>query len=169
MSNDRSRKVILTAYFDEADTHGPAPTVILSAFVGHAIQWQIFGNKLTKIQRKFGFQVFHTEHFKRRAGEFSGWSDEKRAQLIDALIKLVRENLIAGISVHLERDRYLNEYRSEPFPKKLHKDSQYGVCFRGCLGALLSIMEDRGNKDILNVVMERGIKMRVIANEYFMT
>jgi hypothetical protein len=148
--------VILTAYFDEADTHGAAPTVILSAFLGDALGWQRFEKKLAKIQRKFGFKIFHAKDFKGRDGEFSGWSVAKCVQLNDALIKLVRETLIAGISVHLERDRYLNEYRSEPFPKKLHKDSQYGVCFRGCLGAMLKIMADRGNQDRLNIVMEDG-------------
>jgi hypothetical protein len=30
--------VIFTAYFDETDTHGPAPTAILAAFLGHAYQ-----------------------------------------------------------------------------------------------------------------------------------
>jgi hypothetical protein len=148
--------VILTAYFDEADTHGPAPTVILACFVGHAYQWERFEKRLVKLRRKFGFTVFHTKHFKSRSGEFSGWSDTRCEELIAALIQLVSRSLIGGISVHLERDRYLNEYRAPPIPRKLHLDSQYGVCFRGCLGALLEILEERGNKDRLNVVMECG-------------
>lgn len=148
--------MILTAYFDEADTHGPAPTVILACFVGHAYQWERFEKRLIKLRRKFGFTVFHTKHFKSRSGEFSGWSDARCQELIRALIQLISRNLISGISVHLERDRYLNEYRAAPIPKKLHLDSQYGVCFRGCLAALLKILEERGNKDRLNVIMERG-------------
>lgn len=148
--------VILTAYFDEADTHGPAPTVILACFVGHAYQWERFEKRLIKLRRKFGFTVFHTKHFRSRSGEFSGWSEPRRQELIAALIQLVSKYLIGGISVHLERDRYLNEYRAPPIPRKLHLDSQYGVCFRGCLAALLEVLEERGNKDRLNVVMERG-------------
>jgi hypothetical protein len=150
--------VILTAYFDEADTHGPAPTVILSCFVGHAYQWDRFEKRLIKLRRKFGFTVFHTKHFKSRSGEFSGWTEARCQELIAALIQLVSATLMGGISVHLERDRYLNEYRAPPIPQKLHLDSQYGVCFRGCLAALLEILEERGNKERLNIVMERGHK-----------
>jgi hypothetical protein len=42
--------VIFTAYFDEADTHGAAPTVILAAFLGHAFEWRRFEQKLAKLQ-----------------------------------------------------------------------------------------------------------------------
>lgn len=148
--------VILTAYFDEADTHGPMPTIILSCFVGHAYQWQQFESELTKLQKRFGFKVFHSKHFRSKRGEFSGWSDHKRHNLVVALTDLISTTLISGISIHLERDRYLSEYRSPPIPRKLHLDSQYGVCFRGCMGALLQNMQERGNTDRLNIIMENG-------------
>jgi hypothetical protein len=38
----------------------------------------------------------------------------------------------------------------------MNLDSQYGACFRVCLGRLLSLLEARGNRDIMNVVTERG-------------
>jgi hypothetical protein len=31
--------VLYTAYFDEADTHGSAPTVIMASFLGTTRQW----------------------------------------------------------------------------------------------------------------------------------
>jgi hypothetical protein len=35
--------VLYTAYFDEADTHGPAPTIIMAGFLGSRAQWEVFG------------------------------------------------------------------------------------------------------------------------------
>jgi hypothetical protein len=71
---------------------------------------------------------------------------------------LVRDELTEGVTVALERDRYLNEYRAVPIPKKMNLDSQYGVCFRACLTHLLDMMAARGNRDSLHIVIERGHK-----------
>jgi hypothetical protein len=48
--------VIFTAHFDEADTHGPEPTIIMAAFLGHAYQWRRFEMKLGRLQSKHGPQ-----------------------------------------------------------------------------------------------------------------
>ena len=60
--------VIFTANFDETGTHGPTPTAILAAFVGHAYQWQRFNVKLSRLQTKYGFKIFHAVEFKAKKG-----------------------------------------------------------------------------------------------------
>jgi hypothetical protein len=148
--------VIFTAYFDEADTHGPAPTVIMAAYVGHAYQWVRFEKKLSRIKSKYDFTIFHAKDFKGRTGEFKGWSIEKCDFLIADLMDLVRYNLTEGIVTSLSRDRYVNEYLAPPIPKKFRHDSQYGACFRVCLGRLIGLMENRNNRDRINIVIEDG-------------
>jgi hypothetical protein len=148
--------VIFTAYFDEADTHGPSPTVILAAHVGHVRQWARFHKKLRALQKRRRFKIFHAKDFKARVGEFDGWSDEQCAGLISDLTRLVKNTLTEGITVHLERERYLNEYRAPPIPKKMNLDSQYGVCFRACLGQLVDFLAKRNYRDRLHIVMEGG-------------
>jgi hypothetical protein len=148
--------VIFTAYFDETDTHGPAPTVILAAFLGHAFQWRRFEKKLAKIKVREGFTVFHAKDFKARAGEFSGWSDDKCERLINKLTLLVQRTLTEGLTIALTRERYLTEYRSQPIPRKMNLDSQYGVCFRACMARLFDVMAEHNYQDRLNVVMEDG-------------
>ena len=81
--------VNFTAYYDEADTHGPSPTVIMAGLVGHTYQWRRFETKLSRIQKEFAFSLFHAKEFKARRAEFKGWSDDKRSQLIETLIDLV--------------------------------------------------------------------------------
>jgi hypothetical protein len=148
--------VIFTAYFDESDTHGQSPTVILSANIGHAFQWRRFDSKLGKIREKYGFKIFHAKDFKARSREFSGWSSERQNELVDDLTELVKKTLTGGVTVFLEHSRYINEYRAPPIPKKMNLDSQLGVCFRACMGHLIRIMEKNGYHDRLNIVMERG-------------
>jgi hypothetical protein len=148
--------VIFTAYFDEADTHGPSPTIILAAHIGHAYQWRRFEIKLKPLQGQYGFTIFHVKDFKARTKEFSGWDDQKCDRLVSDLTDLIRENLTLGMVVFLEHRRYMNEYRAPPVPRKMNLNSQYGVCFRACLRELLRVIKARKYRDNLNIVMENG-------------
>jgi hypothetical protein len=161
--------VIFTGYFDESDTHGPAPTVVLSAFVGHAYQWRQFERKLSRLQKRDGFTIFHAKDFKAKAGEFNGWSDEKCLRLLTELAHLVRDHLTEGMTIALERERYLNEYRAPPIPKKMTLDSQYGVCFRACLYQLISIMEKGATETSCMSSSKMVITTFGIVSEFLMT
>jgi len=125
--------VIFTAYFDESDTHGPTPNVVMAGFVGTPYQWERFDKRLAKLQKRHGFSIFHSTEFKARKGEFAGWTDEQSKALIDDLVALVRDKLTMGLACTLPHDRFMQEYRAPPIPKKMMLDSQYGACFRGCL------------------------------------
>lgn len=150
--------VIFTAYFDESGTHGPAPTVTMAGFLGHTYQWRRFETKLARLQKQHRFKVFHAKHFKQQRGEFEGWSDAKCVQVIEDLTELVKNNLTMGLMISLDRDRYINEYRAPPIPKKMNLDSQFGACFRGCLAYVLRRLEARGQCERLNIVFEYGHK-----------
>jgi hypothetical protein len=155
-ARQRGKQLIYTAYFEESNTHGPSPTVIMACFLGHARQWELFGRRLRAIQRRDGFTIFHSTEFKGKKGAFAGWSGDKGMRLVHDLTELVRDNLTEGVTVHLEHERYLNEYRKPPVPKKMNLDSQYGVCFRACIAHLVSIVVADGKKHLLNGIIEEG-------------
>jgi len=148
--------LLYTAYFDEADTHGPSPTIIMAGIVGTARQWGIFQRRLRALQRRDGFSIFHVSEFKSKSGDFRGWTDAKGAQLVSDLTELVRDNLTESLMVHLEHRRYVDEYRAPPIPRKMSLDSQYGVCFRACLRQLLEIVMSADKRHWLNIVIEAG-------------
>jgi hypothetical protein len=127
-SLDRGRLfLIFTAYFDESDTHGPAPNLIMAAFLGSARQWELFGRKIRALQRRDGFKVFHAKDFRAATGEFRGWSQPKRERLLNDLAVAIRDGLTEGVTVALPRALYEREYRSAPIPKGMRLDSQYGI------------------------------------------
>ncbi|HEV8680068.1 MAG TPA: hypothetical protein VGQ90_11890 [Stellaceae bacterium] len=148
--------LLFTAYFDESDTHGSAPTIIMSAFLGHARQWEIFGRKLRTLQKTEHFSIFHGKEIKAGAGEFLGWELTKRMSVVNKIADLVRDELEDGIAIHLEYDRYINEYRGSYTPRGVALDSQYGVCFRMLLSYLVNALTATGKKHNLHVVLERG-------------
>lgn len=150
--------LIFTAYFDESDTHGPAPDLILAAFLGTSRQWQLFERRLKGLQRRDGFKVFHAKDFKSRHGEFEDWSNAKGTRLVGDLAKLVRDGLTEGLTVTLPRAQYEAEYRAPPIPKGMNLDSQYGVCFRVCLDRLIAIIGRDQKPHKLHIVIEDGHK-----------
>lgn len=157
--NPEQRFLLFTAYLDEADTHGDAPTIIMGGFLGTARQWELFERRLRALQRRDGFSIFHGKEFRHKEGEFRGWDDAKCGLLVENLTEIVRDELTEGLTVHLEHDRYIKEYWSLPFPRKMPRDTQYGLCFRACLRHLIAIaLENRSKKHKLHVVLERGHK-----------
>src|SRR5258708_27532975 len=128
----------------------------MAGFLGTTRQWEIFARRLRGLQRRDGFSIFHGNEFKSKSGEFAGWLDTKCMKLVEDLTTLVRDHLTEGLTVHLERDRYLNEYRAQPVPRKMTLDSQYGVCFRACMRQVLEIIWQDGKRHRLDVVIEDG-------------
>jgi hypothetical protein len=157
-TDDQHRPVIFTAYFDESDTHGPAPNVVIAGFVGTPHEWERFDRRLTKLQRRYGFSIFHSTEFKNRKGDFAGWSNDQSMALIDDLTALVRDKLAIGLACTLPYDRFMQEYKAPPIPKKMALDSQYGACFRGCLAHLVDFIQARGPNTKINIVLEDGHK-----------
>jgi hypothetical protein len=150
--------MIYTAYFDESDTHGPTPNIVMAGFVGNAYQWERFSKRLAKLQHKHKFSIFHATEFKARKGDFSGWSDDQAMALINDLVELVRDKLTMGLTVSLEHERFIKEYRAPPIPKKMALASHYGACFRGCLGHLVDFAQARDDGTKINIVFEGGHK-----------
>jgi hypothetical protein len=154
--------MLYIAYFDEADTHGPTPTIIMAGFLGSVPQWDTFGRRLRRLHRRDGFSIFHANEFKAKTGEFAGWDDAKCMKLVNDLTELVRDNLTEGLTVHLEREHYLNECRTPPIPKKMTLGSQYGICFRACMRQLLESIWGDGKRHRLDVVIEGEHAVREI-------
>jgi hypothetical protein len=148
--------LIFTAYFDESDTHGPAPNLILAAFLGSARQWELFRRKIKALQRRDGFTVFHATDFKAGAREFRGWSHTKRMRLVNDIATAIRVGLTEGVTITLPRKLYEEEYRAQPVPKGMPLDSQFGVCFRVCMHRLVNLLTADRKIHKLNVVVEDG-------------
>jgi len=149
--------MIFTAYIDESDTHGDAPDIIMSAFIGSQRQWELFNRRLRAIQKEFGFTVFHATDFKGQKGEFKGWPDEKCQTLIERLTALVRDELTEGIVTQLPYALYKQEHLDK-VPRKMARTSQYGICFLATLEQCVRVLiKEKGNHR-LSIVIEEGHK-----------
>ena len=151
--------VIFTAYFDEAATHGAKPHMTMAALLGNAYEWRRCELRLGRLQKQYGFTIFHAKDFKARKGEFKGWPQGTYSNLINDLTELVRDTLSEGVAISLPRELYLSEYRAPPIPKGMTLDSQFGACFRGCLSHLADVLltgRNSGKRHTLHLIIEDG-------------
>lgn len=147
--------MIFTGYIDESDTHGNAPNMTMVAMLGSAGRWERCSRQLRRIQRDFGFSIFHATEFKGLTGEFEGWSGQKCHDLLMALGRLVADHLTECISVHCRYEVYKKHFL-DVRPPKMHQTSQYGICFLAVLDWMSKIVLSQGPQHKLSVVVEDG-------------
>jgi hypothetical protein len=69
--------VILTAYLDESGTHDGSPVTVMGGMLANARQWEAFEKGFSKLKAVHGFQIFHTKKFKKKDGDFRGWTTDQ--------------------------------------------------------------------------------------------
>jgi hypothetical protein len=153
--------VILTAYLDESGTHGASPVTIMGGMLANARQWEAFEKAFARLKIKHGFEIFHTKKFKKRDGNFRGWTMNQCWALMGELAPLTATAFTEGVTVTLDNAAYEAEYLLGGKPRQLRLDSKYGLCFRNCL--LFFVLEalkrtHRGRYPTLNFVLESGHK-----------
>jgi hypothetical protein len=146
-----------TAYIDESDTHGPAPDMVMCAMLSTQGRWERGSRDLGRIQKKFGFSVFHATEFRALTREVSGWSAEKCFDLLVELGRLGARHLIECFTLSLSHETYKIGFL-DVRPAKMHQTSQYGICFMGVLDGLMRTVMAYGPQSKLSVVVERGHK-----------
>jgi len=148
-----------TAYLDESGTHDGSPVTVMGGILARAEQWRNFEKKFAAVQSQYGFKVWHTKKFKKRAGDFRGWTDEKCRELYRSMADVNSSGLTDVVAVTLNNASYEADYRAGELPRKARLDTKYGLCFRFCLAHLVGqVLKRRRRNRVppLDIVLEGG-------------
>jgi hypothetical protein len=152
--------VILIAYLDESGTHSESPVLIMGGIVGRLEQWADYDRKWDRLRKNHGFTCFHSKELKNGNGEFRNWSDFSKQKLIRDLDKHHNTNSLFRFVTVVNKQEFIESYKSGPAPQKFQLDSIYGMCFRLSLAFALQLLERsiglEGNQ--LNFIVEEGAK-----------
>ncbi len=152
--------IITTAYMDESGTHG-SETMLITALFGKSKQWQKFEKKTRRLFDKHGVKVFHAKEWKDGDKDFKGWSVDQKVKFLDNFGVIINNNLEIGCNAILKISDYKKYYDNEEKPKKLPRDTAYGVCFRAALSFVVQAALSQNplyERRVLNVVVEQGAK-----------
>jgi Protein of unknown function (DUF3800) len=122
--------VILTVYIDESGTHGPSDYMIMGAIVGRLGQLVDHDRKWGRLLKKNRLSYFHSKKLKARKDEFTGWSNQSSRALIAEINKIQNNNSLFRFVTLIRKDDFKKFYKDGPNPRRLQKDSLYGMAFR---------------------------------------
>jgi hypothetical protein len=162
---------VFTGYLDESGTHAGSPLTVMGGVLGRAEQWERFEKQFSQLQSEYGFRVWHTKKFKRKAGDFQGWTDEKCHELYWALQKVTGTGLTDAVAFTLNNASYEADYKFGDLPRKARLDTKYGLCFRMCLVHFVrEVLKRRRRNRIppLHIVLEAGHANRGDAERIFL-
>jgi hypothetical protein len=152
--------VIFITYLDESGTHSESPVLIMGGIVGRLGQWVEYDKKWARLRKRHGFSCFHSVELKNTDGEFKDWSGWSKRQLILDLDKHQNKNSLFRFVTVVNKEEFLEHYKSDQSPKKFQLDSIYGMCFRLSLAFTLELIERsiglQGNQ--MNFIVEDGAK-----------
>ncbi len=129
----------------------------MSAMLSTAGRWERCRRALTRIQRKFGFTIFHASEFRALRGEFEGWPAEKCFDIYTEFRRLRATHLTECFTISLSYETHKTCFL-ERRPQKMHSISQHGICFMGVLDGLMRTVMSHGPQSKLSVVFEDGHK-----------
>jgi Protein of unknown function (DUF3800) len=150
---------VYTAYLDESGTHGGSPITVMGGVLARAQQWRDFEKKFAAVQSRYGFKVWHTKKFKKKAGDFQGWTDEKCHDLYWSMRDVTAFGLTDVVAITLNNASYEADYKAGDVPRKARLDSKYGLCFRFCLvHFVLEVLKRKRRNRVppLHIVLEAG-------------
>jgi hypothetical protein len=153
--------VIWTVYLDDSGTHDDSPIMLMGGFLANAAQWESFNNEWQSLLTSFGIPSCHAVELRHRTKQFKGWSVDKRKEFILEANRITEEQLELAVTTIIRKDDYDSIYKSAPNPKKLRKDSKFGVLFRGCLSLIVSAVTtdlELAKQSTINFVLEDGAK-----------
>lgn len=150
--------MIFKAYLDEANTSVREPDMTVAGFLGTAPQWRHVERELRTLKRQHRFQSFHGVEFKGHRGDFAGWSNARSMELVNALARIVREDLTEAIEFTLPWNLYATHYRDTPFAKGVPRYSQYGICIFVLLEHVRKVAQEKPGRHVLDLIVEDGHK-----------
>ena len=150
---------VFTGYLDESGTHDGSPATVMGGLLARAERWEQFEKGFVEAQKLHKFRVWHSKQFRRRKGDFKGWTDQQCSALYWDLARLTSQGLTDAVTMTLNNTDYEKHYKSGPKPNKARLDTKYGLCFRFCLYHFIREVFKRRYKTkipALHIVLEAG-------------
>jgi hypothetical protein len=147
--------MLFTGYIDESDTHGSTPDITMSAMLSTAGRWERCDRAYARVRKSFGFEIFHATDFKSLHGEFENWSLQMCVSLLVELGQLGFDHLTECFTVHCKYETYKTHFLDKK-PAKMHRTSQYGICFMSALDSMMRVILQQGTQHKLSIIVEDG-------------
>jgi len=161
---------MLVGYFDESGTGTKSPAISVAGYVARDTEWDRFQLSWDRCLKKFGISShFHMTDWEARQEQFKGLTEEKRLELFQALVGILRRTFRFGVAAST-----IIEHYDENRPMLDPPLSPYSFCVLQCLQWIGEWAEKIGHAEHIGYVFENGagfngevysLRERIISNE----
>jgi Protein of unknown function (DUF3800) len=142
---------VLKIYMDESGVHDGSPVVTVAAYVGRPRDWKNWTKKWNVAKRPI--KVYHAADAQALKGEFEGWSESDRDDVVKRVLPVIADSDLPGIVIGIQMDEFrraiagkgdLQQFLGEP----------YAACFQWVIQSIMFLQARTGNTERMAFVHE---------------
>ncbi len=96
----------VTVFFDDSGTHPESSIAVAACYASTVEQWLEFERNWNDTKRNAHFTAFHMVDFAAGHGEFAGWSDTKKRNVLSRLCGIINTRVKVGYAVAVQKRIY---------------------------------------------------------------
>ena len=123
---------MLIGHFDESERHVERRFFAVGGYIALDDDWPVIERAWQDALRAAGVSRFHMRDFAHFRGEFTGWSESQRRDLINAFAAIVRRDVLASVVGVIELEPYERFFRPA-LPLGHPYRQPYLLCLQICM------------------------------------
>ena len=123
---------MLVGYFDESEAHVGHRLFAVGGYIALDDDWPVIERAWQDALRMAGITRFHMRDFAHFRGEFTGWSESQRRDLINAFAAIIRPDVLASVVGVIELEPYERFFRPALPPGHPYREP-YLLCLQTCM------------------------------------
>jgi len=142
---------VLKVYMDETGTHDDSPIVAVGAYVGRPRAWKEWTKRWNIAKRPIN--VYHATDAQNLHGEFEGWSEHDRDELVKRILPVIAETGFPGIVIGINMIEFKEAMDGRDDLSGVF-GSPYEACFQWLVQSMMYIQWQTGSKERIAFVHE---------------
>ena len=143
--------IVLKVAMDKSGVHDGSPVLTVGAYIGRPANWKEWTKRWNIAKRPV--KIFHAVDCANFAGEFKGWTEEKRDTLVIRLLGVLRESDLPGCVIGIHMDEFRKAMAGRPDLLGLFGEP-YVACFHWVTQTIINIAVAVGSEERIGFVHE---------------
>ena len=142
---------VFKVYMDESGVHDGSPVVTVGAYLARPREWKKWTTQWNIAKRPI--KIFHAADAANLQGEFKGWQDSDRDELVKRLLPVIAERPMPGIVIGIHLHEYNKVLQARPDLEGLF-GTPYAACFQWLVQTIMFHQTNSDRRDRIAFVHE---------------
>lgn len=137
LADQNGHVAVIRAFLDESGTHDGSPVVTVAGYFARHMTWKIFTRDWRRALKPDGINIYHATDAQALEGEFKGWTEDERDDLVKKLLPIIARQQMVGVAMSIVMRDYAEATKNRKWPHKII-GSPYATCFQWLIREILS-------------------------------